>query len=108
MAMDRNGEWHESPVHEWFGLSYASYFTVPRSVLEAMPYEWQWQFVALVKELNETLDWGSCLPNFDGFGRDNYTVYLRDGYGKFARDPLANYRHPIPIPHKAIASLGSQ
>jgi hypothetical protein len=32
-------------VHGWFELSYAQYLTVPRSVLEAMPQEWQARFV---------------------------------------------------------------
>lgn len=28
---------NESPVSDWFELSYANYLTIPRSILEAMP-----------------------------------------------------------------------
>jgi hypothetical protein len=66
------------PVHAAFGLSYASYFCVPRIVLEAMPVEWQRQFVALMTKLPQ-------LPTYD--------VQLRDEKGRFVKDPLADYRH---------------
>lgn len=100
MARDYMAELEDEsePVHGWFELSYSSYFTIPRSVLEAMPVEWQRKFIALVNEMNDTLDWGTCLPIPM---QDRYTVYLRDGAGRFLRDPLANYRHPIPIPLKS-------
>ena len=39
------------PIHFHFGLSYASYLVLPRSVLQSMPKRWQSQFVALLKEL---------------------------------------------------------
>lgn len=74
-------------VHSWFGLSYASYFVMPRAVLEAMPIEWQHKFTVLIDELNDTLDWGA----------KDYTVLLRDEEGRFARDPLRDYRWPPKI-----------
>lgn len=77
-------------VHTWFGLTYASYFVMPRAVLEAMPIEWQYRFTALVNELNAMLDWG------DG----DYTVQLRDADGRFVRDPLKDYRRPPRIARK--------
>ena len=87
----------DGSVHGWFELSYANYLTIPRSVLEAMPHEWQAKFCDLLDEMNATLDWGSMLPEP---GHDNYMVKLRIGNGQFAHDPLSNYRHPIPIPCK--------
>lgn len=46
LAVDREA------VHTWFGLSYANYLVLPRSVLQSMPPEWQVRFVAMLDELN--------------------------------------------------------
>ena len=80
----------------WFGLSYASYLAVPRSVLEAMPEEWQHKMTALLDEMNATLDWASFYP--EGVV---LTVQPRDKKGHYWRDPLRDYRRPLPIPRKA-------
>jgi hypothetical protein len=45
------------PIHEWFELSYAQYLTIPRSVLQSMPKEWQDRFVQCLDELDEKIDW---------------------------------------------------
>lgn len=80
------------PVHDWFELSYAQYLTVPRSVLQSMPTEWQARFAQCLNELDELIDWRP--PS----GR--YWVELRDGNGRFASDPLMDYergRRRIPL-----------
>jgi hypothetical protein len=46
-----------SPVHSWFELSYAQYLTIPRSVLQAMPHDWQCRFSACLSELDNAIDW---------------------------------------------------
>ena len=84
----------ESDVHGWFGLSYAQYLTIPRSVMEAMPGPWQRRFVELMRELNETFDW---LPE-----GGQYWVELRDSEGHFKYDPLREYRHPNRIHIESI------
>lgn len=38
------------PIHSWFGLSYASWLTLPRVSLQEMPLDWQARFVALLEE----------------------------------------------------------
>jgi len=43
----------DKPVHGLFGLSYAQYLTIPRSVLQSMPVKWQEQFVQCLNELDE-------------------------------------------------------
>ena len=51
-------------VHAWFGLSYANYLVLPRSVLQSMPDEWQRRFTSLMDEMNDAfghLDW----PRYD-------------------------------------------
>lgn len=70
----------ESPVHDAFGLTYSSYFCVPRLVLQSMPVEWQSRFVAMIKLLPDT---------------PIYSVYLRDKRGRFVADPLADYRRGV-------------
>lgn len=68
-------------VHNWFGLTYASYLALPRAILQHMPNEWQNRFVQCLNELSNMVD-------FD----DNYAVNLRDNKGKFKKDPLSQYR----------------
>lgn len=81
------------PVHNWFGLSYASYFAIPRAVLEQMPVEWQRRFITCLREIEDHLDWESLQPKNQG-----YMVKLRGPNGRFLPDPLSNYRHPRRIP----------
>ena len=82
------------PIHTWFELSYCSYLVLPRSILQAMPVEWQQRLVDLLEEAEEMLD-TSKIP-----GR--YTVQLRDSKGRFTKDKYCNYRRPIEIPFKKI------
>ena len=70
-------------IHEWFELTYAQYLTIPRSVLQSMPDDWQEKFVALLEQLDETIDW---YPN-----EGRYWVRLKDGRGRFVHDPLMDY-----------------
>jgi hypothetical protein len=76
----------ESPVHAWFALSYASYLVLPRSVMQAMPADWQERAVALMEQVEERFG--------DLYGANEYCVKLRGENGRFVPDPLANYRHP--------------
>jgi hypothetical protein len=72
----------DGPIHTWFELSYASYLTLPRSVLQSMPLEWQERFVACLDELRAEfgyLDW------------PRYTVSARTADGRFRRDPIPHY-----------------
>lgn len=71
------------PIHEWFSLSYAQYLTIPRSILQSMPTDWQVRFVGILQELDDTYDW------YPVEGR--YWVRLRDSKGRFAHDPFTDY-----------------
>jgi hypothetical protein len=82
-------EYADGPVWNEFGLTYASYLVVARRALCSMPIEWQEQFVDLMRELHERLPEGTL----DG----DYMVKLRVD-GKFAKDPLAEYKHCGPLP----------
>ena len=70
-------------IHHWFELSYAQYLTIPRSALQSMPDEWQSEFVALLEELDETIDWR---PK-----EGRYWVQLKDRKGRYVADPLMDY-----------------
>jgi len=70
-------------IHGWFKLTYAQYLTVPRSVLQSMPDDWQEKFVALLEQMDDTIDWR---PK-----EGRYWVRLKDDKGCFVRDPLMDY-----------------
>ncbi len=88
----------DEPIHTWFGLSYASYFVIPRTVLQSMPDAWQQRFIDLIEETETHLgdwspDWPAC-----------YHVTIRGPGGRFLSDPLANYergrRRLEPVPYQ--------
>jgi hypothetical protein len=80
-------------IHSWFELTYAQYLTLPRSVLQSMPLEWQHRFVKCLEELDETIDWR---PKH---GQYRVSLHLvnddeEDGetWGAELDDPLMDYR----------------
>lgn len=87
--------YHESPVHEWFGLTYSSYAVMQRTAMEQMPIKWQERFVKLMEEVEETLDLSDYPDEFQVNAINPETK-------KFIRDPLKEYRHPIVIPKKKV------
>jgi hypothetical protein len=69
-------------IHAWFGLTYANYLVVPRSVLQSMPDEWQTRFVTCLNEMHDAyghLDW------------PEYRVNAVDSRGRFKRDAIPHY-----------------
>lgn len=85
-----------SPVWDWFELSYASYLVLPRSLLCGMPVEWQERMVALLSEMEDTYEPGAI--------NDNYTVIVRAKDGRTYKDPWRDYRRPPPLPYRAMSS----
>lgn len=74
----------------WFGLSYASWLTLPRALMHAMPDDWQMRMAKLLEEYNETFDTSEA--GVDGV----YVSAKKDG--KFVPLPAwtsrSFYRHP--------------
>lgn len=70
-------------IHHMFGLSYSSYLVLTRSILEAMPKDWQDKFVRLMQALEDR--WPEDAPSqfWVRASKDN----------KFYSDPYRNYRH---------------
>lgn len=95
-------------IHNWFELSYAQYLTIPRSVLQSMPDEWQARFVQCLRELDEAIDWR---PSQGAYRVQLMTTKLRySGYhghyvekwDKVLDDPLMDYeRGRRWIPHRS-------
>jgi len=81
-----------SRMEHFWGLSYAQYLTVPRSAIQNMPRRWQDQLAHLMEEMDATLDWR---PK-----ESRYYCFLKDSKGRYARDPLAEYRHGDGPPRK--------
>jgi len=71
----------------WFGLSRAAWLTLPRSLMHAMPDDWQRDMACLLRQFNETYRSLPC--------EYSISVNVRID-GRFAPVPdwMGNYRHP--------------
>lgn len=71
-------------IHEYFGLTYANYLVLPRTVLQSMPDEWQEKFVQMLREISYTLgdDWEP---------EGGYRVLALNKNKQFIKDPYSNY-----------------
>lgn len=82
-------------VHTYFGLSYANYLVVPRSVLQSMPEDWQHKFIELMDQLDDT-NWRDLLPE-----ERMYKVELRDygyEYNEESEQEEFVWREPVTDP----------
>lgn len=72
----------------WFGLSRASWLTMPRVMMHAMPDDWQERMAALCEEWDAKWD-TSSMPDTKVSAVDPRT-------NRFMKFPnwLLNYRHP--------------
>lgn len=43
-------------IHTYFGLSYANYLVLPRTLLQSMPEKWQHAFVTLLEEYDRAFE----------------------------------------------------
>ncbi len=79
-------------IHEYFGLTYGNYLVLPRSILQSMPDEWQWEFVKMMNELTDRF-------GYEWEPKGGYTVLALDENKKFTSDSYSNYergRRKIP------------
>lgn len=95
--------WEETdePIHLWFGLSYASFFVMPRTVMQSMPASWQRRFIALVEE---------SATAFPGWGA-TWNVTMRDERGRLCKDPLGDYergRRRLTLGEPARGAAGDE
>ena len=78
----------DSKLWAWFGLSHASWLTVPRVLMHEMPDEWQDKMADLLNEYEKAFPNQSHLPSV--------TVRARDDKGRMSSMPefLNDYRYP--------------
>lgn len=81
--LEKQDDYDHEYINLFFGLSYASYLVLPRSILQSMPTKWQKDFVALLDELEDT-----CAKY--GIETPDYTVHARKN-GKFIKDKYSRY-----------------
>lgn len=80
-----------APIHTWFGLSYASYLVLPRTILQSCSAETQ---KALVEALNKVgAEYDKNMIEEAWPGSATIHVTLRDNAtNRFTKDPLADYQ----------------
>ena len=84
-----------SPQHEWCdpinesGYMYRTqYLVLSRTLLEAMPKEWQHRFIKIIDEVGNEFDFmNKDWQTFD------YSVQCKEN-GRIIQDPLGKYRYP--------------
>ena len=79
----------------FFGLSRASFLTLPRVLMEAMPVSWQDKMAELLKQ------YGEAFPNQPNLST---RVQITDMAGRLIPTPdwIINYRHPNPAAIKTL------
>ena len=76
----------------WFGLSRASFLTLPRVLLHEMPDDWQAQ---MAKLLNEFEDYWNPGPKMGSVAKSTFQVNIRKGSRNLPMTQwIKNYRHP--------------
>ena len=76
-------------INAWGGLYRTQYLVLSRTMLEAMPDEWQERFVGMMEEVTDQFD-----VNADGFPHFDYQVRAIDSNGRYIQDPWGQYRYP--------------
>ncbi len=97
-AIDRPGH---NALSEWFSLSYSSFLTLPRVLMEAMPDEWQGRMAALLEEYDDA---------YTNWPDIRVQVRITDGSGRMIKTPrwLINYRHPDRAAIEALRGAGEE
>ena len=72
-------------IHNWFGLTYANYLVLPRSILQSMDAEWQKKLVILLDEMEDKMR-EECLQDMP-----DYSVNAINSNGKYIKDPYRYY-----------------
>ena len=72
--MDEYGYGFNDSIHRYFGLSYASWLVMPRTLLQSMPRSWSEPFADMLGDFD---DHWSGLP--DDYLPSGYTVMPREG-----------------------------
>ena len=84
---ERDPQFDNEAIHGWFGLTYAAYLVIPRSVLQSLPGPLQRQLVDALDAIEAHISPADAPVDLD----THYTVHLRDYRNRFVGDPLRDY-----------------
>ena len=76
-------------INEWGGLYRTQYLVLSRTLLEAMPDEWQERFVKIMEEVGEEFDFYN--PDWT---TPDYNIQAVGADGRYIKDPWGQYRYP--------------
>jgi hypothetical protein len=79
-------------LSQYYGKDESQYLVLQRSVLTAMPSEFQRKLVALLEELDHTVDFEK-VPSM-------FSVVARNNKGQYSNDEFADYKNSPEIPLK--------
>ena len=71
-------------IHTWFGLTYANYLVLPRTLMQSMPLHWQRSMVECLRTLEDAFWHIDHAPSYFVRARDPET-------GRFIKDPVPHY-----------------
>ena len=77
-----------TPIHDWFGLSYASFLVLPRVLMESMSHEWQTKMSDLLKEYDNEF------PGIDPEVGGTRVQCIKDNRLVETPERVVNYRRP--------------
>lgn len=87
----------------WFGLSRASWLTLPRAMMHEMPDDWQAKMAQLLKQWDETWDTDD-FPIPTVTGRDDNGKFKKyDRRLTYYRHPDRNYIHSLMVKNKNLS-----
>lgn len=85
----------DEPAHIWFGLSYASFYVMPRVVLQSAPPELQRRFIEAAEAIHDAVGrygkWGSLACYNAGEGR--YKQLMK--YGRRLPQETIDYQRKV-------------
>lgn len=73
------------PIHGEFGLTYGNYLVWHRSLMQAMPVEWQRRMAQCIRDYWRVFDSDKVPQEFE--------VRIRGERGHYQHDPFSSYRH---------------
>lgn len=85
---EQNHKWCD-PINESGFLYRTQYMVLSRTLLEAMPKEWQHRFVQIIDEVGEHFNF--MHPEWE---TPQYLVRAKNENGIFIEDPWGGYRYP--------------
>jgi len=90
LVRGEDGALREPPGHAalwgFFGLSYASWLTLPRVMMHEMPDDWQLRMAQLLQEFHQVYEWPEEIADIH--------VQVRNGRRFGALPEWLEYKHP--------------